>query len=217
MRVSATLVNDGQNPGRSASKRASRTTPQAIVASESRVSASPGRPLRLDTTLAHRPPAAVARHAGSLPVPARHDGAVDARADLDQVIQPLGLRSSVRCGQGFFLNGEHLFLKGASMHQDRPVKGWAISHADQAEDFDLLRDLGGECGAPGALSTRSIFLRVGGRAGDRGVGGNSAGEQSVIRRLARECRAGRQRPAAAHRADSSKLQPSVDRGMVDCQ
>jgi beta-galactosidase len=28
------------------------------------------------------------------------------------------------------------------MHQDRPIKGWAISRADQEEDFDLLRDLG---------------------------------------------------------------------------
>jgi beta-galactosidase len=28
------------------------------------------------------------------------------------------------------------------MHQDRPVKGWAISRADQRQDFDLLQDLG---------------------------------------------------------------------------
>jgi beta-galactosidase len=35
-----------------------------------------------------------------------------------------------------------VFLKGASMHQDRPVKGWAISDADQRQDFDLLQDLG---------------------------------------------------------------------------
>jgi beta-galactosidase len=62
---------------------------------------------------------------------------------LDRVVQPLGLRTvKLDSERGFFLNGEHMFLKGASMHQDRPVKGWAISHADQREDFDLLQDLG---------------------------------------------------------------------------
>ena len=62
---------------------------------------------------------------------------------LDRVSQPLGLRSvKFDADRGFFLNGEHLFLQGVSMHQDRPVKGWAISHADQREDFDLLQDLG---------------------------------------------------------------------------
>jgi len=65
-------------------------------------------------------------------------------AILDRVTQPLGFRS-VRfdADHGLFLNGEHLFLKGVSMHQDRPVKGWAISDADQRQDFDLLQDLGG--------------------------------------------------------------------------
>jgi beta-galactosidase len=62
---------------------------------------------------------------------------------LDRVSQPLGFRTvKFDSDRGFFLNGEHMFLKGVSMHQDRPVKGWAISHADQREDFDLLQDLG---------------------------------------------------------------------------
>ena len=63
---------------------------------------------------------------------------------LDRVTQPLGLRT-IRFDpdKGFFLNGEHLFLRGAAMHQDRPVKGWAISSADQQEDFDYLVDMGG--------------------------------------------------------------------------
>ncbi len=64
-------------------------------------------------------------------------------AVLDRIEQPLGFRSArFDADQGFFLNGEHVFLKGASMHQDRPVKGWAVSRADHAEDFDLLQDLG---------------------------------------------------------------------------
>ena len=63
---------------------------------------------------------------------------------LDRVSQPLGLRTlTFDPDKGFFLNGQHLLLHGASMHQDRPVKGWAISRADQEQDFDILVDMGG--------------------------------------------------------------------------
>jgi beta-galactosidase len=62
---------------------------------------------------------------------------------LDRVTQPLGLRTvKFDPDKGFFLNGEHQYLKGASMHQDRPIKGWAISNADQEEDFSILADIG---------------------------------------------------------------------------
>jgi len=62
---------------------------------------------------------------------------------LDRVSQPLGLRTlRFDPDKGFFLNGEHLALHGVSMHQDRPVKGWAISRADQEQDFDYLVDMG---------------------------------------------------------------------------
>jgi beta-galactosidase len=65
-------------------------------------------------------------------------------AILDRVTQPLGLRTETfDPNKGFFLNGEHVSLHGASMHQDRPVKGWAISDDDQKQDFDLLMDMGG--------------------------------------------------------------------------
>ena len=67
----------------------------------------------------------------------------DAGTILDRVAQPLGFRSvKFDADRGLFLNGEHVFLKGVSMHQDRPVKGWAISDADQRQDFDLLQELG---------------------------------------------------------------------------
>jgi beta-galactosidase len=62
---------------------------------------------------------------------------------LDRVTQPLGLRTvKFDPDKGFFLNGEHQYLHGAAMHQDRPVKGWAISNADQEEDFSILADMG---------------------------------------------------------------------------
>lgn len=64
-------------------------------------------------------------------------------AVLDRVTQPLGLRTlQFDPNKGFMLNGEHLYLKGVSLHQDRPVKGWAVSDADQEEDFAILADLG---------------------------------------------------------------------------
>jgi beta-galactosidase len=67
----------------------------------------------------------------------------DSGTILDRVSQPLGFRAvKFDSDRGFFLNGEHVFLKGVSMHQDRPLKGWAISDADQRQDFDLLQDLG---------------------------------------------------------------------------
>lgn len=64
-------------------------------------------------------------------------------AILDRVTQPLGLRTlAFDPDRGFFLNGEHLFLRGVALHQDRPVKGWAISDADQEQDFAYLIDMG---------------------------------------------------------------------------
>lgn len=64
-------------------------------------------------------------------------------AILDSVNQPLGLRTvKFDPERGLFLNGEQVFPRGASMHQDRPIKGWAISAADQRQDFDVLQDLG---------------------------------------------------------------------------
>ena len=68
----------------------------------------------------------------------------DARgAVLDRVIQPLGLRTiRFDADKGFFLNGQPLQMRGAARHQDRPAKGWAISRADIAQDFDIMQDMG---------------------------------------------------------------------------
>ena len=64
-------------------------------------------------------------------------------ATVDQVEQPLGLRQfRVDPAAGFFLNGHPLDLHGVACHQDRQDKGWATSDADQAEDVDLILDLG---------------------------------------------------------------------------
>jgi beta-galactosidase len=71
---------------------------------------------------------------------------VDVMADgalVDSVSQSVGLRFfRVDPDKGFFLNGQSLDLHGVNRHQDRIDKGWAISMADEAEDFDLIRELG---------------------------------------------------------------------------
>jgi beta-galactosidase len=61
----------------------------------------------------------------------------------DAVEQPLGLRYfRVDPAKGFFLNGRYLDLRGVSRHQDRLDKGWAISDADDREDFALITEMG---------------------------------------------------------------------------
>jgi beta-galactosidase len=61
----------------------------------------------------------------------------------DAVEQPLGIRSfAVDPDRGFLLNGKYLDLHGFNRHQDRPDKGWAISDADEAEDFAIMLDSG---------------------------------------------------------------------------
>ena len=61
----------------------------------------------------------------------------------DVVDQKLGLRFfRVDPQQGFFLNGQYLDLHGASRHQDRIDKGWAISAEDDREDFALMMEMG---------------------------------------------------------------------------
>ena len=61
----------------------------------------------------------------------------------DAVVQPMGLRYyEVDPEKGFILNGKYLDLHGFNRHQDRPDKGWAISDADEAEDFSIVMDSG---------------------------------------------------------------------------
>ncbi|AVV45099.1 beta-galactosidase [Streptomyces sp. P3] len=72
-----------------------------------------------------------------------HDVTAGGDRIADVVTEPLGLRSvAVDAGTGFRLNGNHLGLHGVNLHQERAVKGWAISDADHTEDFDLIQEIG---------------------------------------------------------------------------
>ena len=48
------------------------------------------------------------------------------------------------------LNGKHLALRGASMHEEHPTRGAALGPAEITANFDLLRDMG-------ATMTRSHY------------------------------------------------------------
>jgi beta-galactosidase len=68
---------------------------------------------------------------------------VVAGAVRDAVTLPLGLRFfSVDPARGCSLNGRYLDLHGVNRHQDRPGKGWAVSEADEREDFAMIEELG---------------------------------------------------------------------------
>ncbi|WP_152536524.1 glycoside hydrolase family 2 protein [Sphingobium sp. C100] len=64
--------------------------------------------------------------------------------DGDEVSVPLGVRT-VRADpeQGFLLNGKSYPLRGVNlMHSARPGKGTAVTDAEVAEDFAIMRDMG---------------------------------------------------------------------------
>lgn len=44
--------------------------------------------------------------------------------------------------RGFFLNGKPYPLRGVSRHQDRPIKGNALTRADHDEDMRIIREIG---------------------------------------------------------------------------
>jgi beta-galactosidase len=73
----------------------------------------------------------------------RPASAVPGAPALDAVEEPLGVRTfAVDPDRGFILNGHPLDLHGFNRHQDWPNKGWAISDADEAEDFAILMESG---------------------------------------------------------------------------
>lgn len=62
---------------------------------------------------------------------------------VDEVNQSLGLRFfHVDPEKGFFLNGEHLQLKGVCRHQDRPELGNAVSDVHHKEDVAIMEEMG---------------------------------------------------------------------------
>jgi beta-galactosidase len=127
------------------------------------------------------------------------------RGLLDEVTQPLGLRTEAfDADKGFFLNGQHLLLQGASMHQDRPVKGWAISHADIEQDLGYLLNMGGNAVRLAHYQHDQAYYEI---ADQKGI--VVWAEIPLVNHVSFD--------STTARAHPPELQPPVDRHVVDCQ
>ncbi len=61
---------------------------------------------------------------------------------LDEVSERIGIRRVEFRPDGFFINGEKLFLDGANRHQEYPYVGFALTDSLQRRDVRLLRESG---------------------------------------------------------------------------
>jgi beta-galactosidase len=68
---------------------------------------------------------------------------VDRQVETDRYETPFGIRwFEWTADRGFFLNGEHLYLHGANIHQDQAGWGDAVTDAAQRRDIRMLKDAG---------------------------------------------------------------------------
>jgi beta-galactosidase len=68
---------------------------------------------------------------------------LDGRKSVDDYTSPLGFRwFKFTADQGFFLNGEHCYFKGANVHQDHAGWGDAVADSGFFRDVKLVKDAG---------------------------------------------------------------------------
>jgi hypothetical protein len=68
---------------------------------------------------------------------------LDGGKPVDDFTSPLGFRSiKFTADQGFFLNGEHHYFKGANVHQDHAGWGDAVTNAGFERDVKMMKDAG---------------------------------------------------------------------------
>jgi beta-galactosidase len=68
---------------------------------------------------------------------------LDGARVADEYTTPFGIRTiKWTADQGFFLNGEHLYLRGVNVHQDQAGWGDAVTEADIVRDVKLMKDAG---------------------------------------------------------------------------
>jgi hypothetical protein len=69
--------------------------------------------------------------------------ALDSGKPVDEYTSPLGFRwFKFTADQGFFLNGEHYYFKGANVHQDHAGWGDAVVDSGFYRDVKLVKDAG---------------------------------------------------------------------------
>jgi hypothetical protein len=67
----------------------------------------------------------------------------DGNKEVDDYTSPLGFRAiKFTADQGFFLNGEHYYFKGANVHQDHAGWGDAVADSGFYRDVKLVKDAG---------------------------------------------------------------------------
>ncbi len=68
---------------------------------------------------------------------------LDGNRPVDDYTSPLGFRwFKFTADQGFFLNGEHYYFKGANVHQDHAGWGDAVADSGFFRDVKLVKDAG---------------------------------------------------------------------------
>jgi len=68
---------------------------------------------------------------------------LDGTRVADQFVTPFGFRwFKFTADQGFFLNGEHYYFKGANVHQDHAGWGDAVTQAGAHRDVQMVKDAG---------------------------------------------------------------------------
>ncbi len=68
---------------------------------------------------------------------------VEGGRPVDDYVSPLGFRwFKFTADQGFFLNGEHYYFKGANVHQDHAGWGDAVADSGFFRDVRLIKDAG---------------------------------------------------------------------------
>ena len=68
---------------------------------------------------------------------------LDGGKPVDDYTSPLGFRwFKFTADQGFFLNGEHYYFKGANVHQDHAGWGDAVADSGFFRDVKLMKDAG---------------------------------------------------------------------------
>ena len=109
---------------------------------------------------------------------------------IDKYVTQFGIRwFEWTADKGFFLNGEHYYLRGANVHQDQAGWGDAVTNAALRRDVQMIKNAGFNC-IRGShyphdpaftqacdeigliLFQENAFWGMGGSSGDRGWGGN---------------------------------------------
>ncbi len=144
VRLTARLVNDGRHPlSGSVVTRLIDAKGATVAAASTPISLKPGESASADQAFTVAAP----RLWQGVEDPYLYRLVSELRSRsgrvLDQVDQAYGLRTiRIDPDKGLFLNGKHLALHGVSRHQDKEGKGWALSAADEEEDYALIREMG---------------------------------------------------------------------------